>query len=60
MRLEDFKVGETYPAWSERVFGVPVPFKVTGVGRKLVHGKFHYPLAGWSRIVALHPDRFLG
>lgn len=55
---EQYHVGQEVKAWSERVFGIPVPFKITKVGTKLIHGDFTYAGHTWHAS-GIHPDRIL-
>lgn len=47
-----YRVGMTLKVWSNRVFGVPIWFEVTKVGRKYLHGDFRYAGAVWSGAVS--------
>lgn len=59
MALKDeFRVGQELKVWSERVMGVPVHFKITKVGTKLLHGTFAYAMSAWEG--AIVPERIVG
>jgi hypothetical protein len=47
------KPGEVYKVWSERVFGVPVHFTVTKIGRTMVHGTAYYGMDEWPMKIRL-------
>lgn len=56
--ISTYQVGQILSVWSERVFGVPVHFEVTKVGRKLLHGTFRYAGVEWKG--AIVPGRIVG
>lgn len=49
--LADLQPGDTWLAWSERVFGVPCHFTVLKVGRKNVKGVMHYGGHAWNCVI---------
>lgn len=53
--MNAFHVGQELKVTSNRVFGVPVHFTVTRVGRKLLHGIFYYGMVEWKG--AIRPER---